>query len=108
MSYRDSARTRSVRDEDYIKEAVEYLKRNVAKGYSLEALKWALINQGKSRVLVEKAVEAVKKELQEQEEIKALQSKPVQAEVVKIIKAEEQTQETEQPKKKNFLARIFG
>lgn len=34
---------------------IEYIKKNLKKGYTEESLKWALINQGYSRILVEDA-----------------------------------------------------
>ena len=36
---------------------IEYFEKNLSKGYTLEALKWALINQGYSRLVVEHALE---------------------------------------------------
>jgi hypothetical protein len=93
----------TLRDENYIKETVDYLKRNMAKGYSLDSLKWALINQGKSRVLIEKSVEIVREEMKKEQEIKSLQSKQVQPQIVEMIREEEQ-----QPRKKGFFSRIFG
>ncbi|PIU75683.1 hypothetical protein COS75_02945 [Candidatus Pacearchaeota archaeon CG06_land_8_20_14_3_00_35_12] len=99
--------SRSLRDEDYIKETVDYLRRNMEKGYSLEELKWALINQGKSRVLVEKSVETIQKEQAQQNEIKAMQSKPVQQQIVQVLD-EKDVQEQEHQRKKGFFLRIFG
>ena len=49
-------------DEDYRRKLTEYLKKNLAKGYNLESLKWALIKQGYSRPVVERAIEDTKKE----------------------------------------------
>jgi phage tail protein X len=49
--------------EDYKKNLVEYIKKNLKKGYTLDALKWALINQGYSRVAVEAAIIQANKEL---------------------------------------------
>ena len=42
---------------------IEYFKKNIAKGYTTEALKWALIEQGYSKVLVDSALEDANKEL---------------------------------------------
>ena len=42
---------------------VEYVKRNVAKGYDFDSLKWALIRQGNSRTDVESAIELVKSDM---------------------------------------------
>lgn len=51
--------------EDYKQKLVNYIKKNYKKGYTSESLKWALINQGYSRILVEKAIETANKELAE-------------------------------------------
>ena len=42
---------------------IEYFKKNIAKGYTTESLKWALIEQGYSKVLVDSALEDANKEL---------------------------------------------
>ncbi|MFH1787646.1 MAG: hypothetical protein ABH811_02550 [archaeon] len=42
---------------------VEYFKKNLAKGYTIDSLKWALINQGYSKIEINRAVEQVNKEL---------------------------------------------
>lgn len=42
---------------------IEYFKKNLSKGYTQEALKWALINQGYSRLIVEHALEDAHKEI---------------------------------------------
>lgn len=40
----------------------DYLERNIKKGYTTDTLKWALVNQGYSKIIVEKAVEEYKKD----------------------------------------------
>lgn len=47
---------RSSRDQ-----LIDYFKRNLKKGYTPDALKWALIDQGYSRVVVEGALEEAQK-----------------------------------------------
>lgn len=42
---------------------VDYVRKNLAKGYSMESLKWALIKQGNSRLEIEKAIKKVEEEL---------------------------------------------
>ena len=44
---------------------VEYFKKNLKKGYTKESLKWALINQGYSKLIVESSLEEAQKELAE-------------------------------------------
>ena len=41
----------------------EYFKKNISKGYTAESLKWALINQGYSRAIVELALDDAHKEI---------------------------------------------
>lgn len=48
---------------DYVGELSEYFKKNLRKGYTKEALKWALVNQGHSKREVEKAIQKVDEEL---------------------------------------------
>ncbi len=42
---------------------IEYFKRNLKKGYTADSLKWALISQGYSRVIVEEAIVEAQKEM---------------------------------------------
>ena len=51
--------TREIRDIDSVKGLIDYLQRNIKKGYRIDELKWALIDQGHSRVSVDKAVKYV-------------------------------------------------
>ena len=41
--------------KDFIQEIVDYIRKNLKKGYKKESLKWALIQQGYSKMEVEKA-----------------------------------------------------
>lgn len=52
-----------MRESEQKKKLIEYIQRNLKKGYTLEALKWALINQGYSKVLVDKAIDDTHQEL---------------------------------------------
>ncbi len=62
-------------------ELLNYLKRNIKKGYTKESLKWALIEQGYSRLEVEKALKNVDVELAR--EAPVLKTKPsIEYEVV--------------------------
>jgi len=54
-----------MRESGRIKNLVDYLKKNLAKGYSFESLKWALINQGYSKAIIERAIIQANKELAE-------------------------------------------
>ncbi len=50
-------------ETNYKKGLVDYFKKNLKKGYTSDSLKIALINQGYSRIAVEKAIEEAHKEL---------------------------------------------
>jgi len=52
----------------------DYFKKNLKKGYTEESLKWALIKQGHSRTVVERAIAQLHKELAEKAPI--LKEKP--------------------------------
>ena len=43
------------RKEGYLKEIVDYIKKNLKKGYTKDSLKWALVKQGYPRLEVERA-----------------------------------------------------
>ena len=88
---------RSLRNEDYIRKLADYLKRNSAKGYQLDTLRWALIKQGHTRTCVEKSIEVATKEMS------ATASKLE-------IREERKVEILEGPKveKKGFFARLFG
>jgi len=60
---------------DYKRKIVDYFKRNLAKGYTPDSLKWALVNQGYSRAIVEMALDQANKELAEKAPI--LKEKPI-------------------------------
>ena len=64
-----------MRKEEYKGKLVEYLKKNLKKGYPEESLKWALVNQGYSRTLVDSALEITHKELAE--EAPVIKEKPI-------------------------------
>lgn len=60
--------------ESYKRQIIDYFKKNLAKGYTSETLKWAMVNQGYSRVVVEDAIEQANKELAEKAPV--LKEKP--------------------------------
>ena len=60
---------------DHKRKIVDYLKRNLLKWYTEESLKWALIGQGYSRVIVEESIEETHQELAKEAPI--LKEKPV-------------------------------
>ena len=54
---------------------IEYFKKNLKKGYTPESLKWALINQHYSRMIVEEALLEANRELATKAPV--LKEKPV-------------------------------
>ncbi|MBS3066014.1 hypothetical protein J4229_03145 [Candidatus Pacearchaeota archaeon] len=61
--------------KNYLQQLADYLKNNLKKGYTKESLKWALVNQGHSKLEVEKAIRLVDAELAS--EAPVLKTKPV-------------------------------
>lgn len=57
-----------------VRKLVDYIKKNISKGYTMDSLKWALLKQGYPRIEVFKAVEIATHELAEQ--APKLQEKP--------------------------------
>ncbi|GBE20062.1 MAG TPA: hypothetical protein ENG87_01295 [Candidatus Pacearchaeota archaeon] len=60
---------------EYKRKLVDYIKRNLSKGYTLDSLQIALTNQGYSRSIVERAIEQANKELAQKAPV--LKEKPV-------------------------------
>lgn len=48
---------------DYVQQLAAYIQSNLAKGYTLDALKFSLMKQGYSRITVEKAIERANMQL---------------------------------------------
>lgn len=82
-----------------IAKMVEYIKKNLKKGYDLNTLKFALISQGYSKVAVDKAMIRATQELAQKAPV--LKAKPV-------IKYEIIDEHDRPVKiKKSFLKRLF-
>jgi len=62
------------REKSLIDELTEYVKKNLRKGYTIESLRWALINQGYNKLQVEKALKKAEMELAS--EAPVLKTKP--------------------------------
>jgi hypothetical protein len=85
--------------ETYIAQLAEYVKKNLKKGYTKESLKWALVNQGHSKIEVEKAMAKVERDLAADAPL--LKTKPEIS--VEIVAPEDAVL-----KKKPFWKRLFG
>ena len=57
------------------KKLMEYLEKNLKKGYTIESLKWSLIKQGYSRTAVDLAIEKVHEEMAKKAPV--LKTKPI-------------------------------
>lgn len=83
---------------DSVKQIVDYLDKNLKKGYKLEDLRWALVNQKHSRIEIEKAIKYVES-----------RTPSAKKEEQKIEEIKEATHEFIMPeKKKGFFGRLFG
>ena len=51
------------RSKSYIEQLAEYIKKNLKKGYTLDALRFSLVSQGYSKFSVEQAIEFMNKQL---------------------------------------------
>ena len=61
--------------DSHIQQIVNYMKRNLSKGYTIESLKWSLISQGYSRSEVDRAISLTHEELAK--EVPKLEEKPI-------------------------------
>jgi len=83
----------------YKRKIIDYLKKNTKKGYPILTLKFALINQGYLRPMVEDAIEQAVKEMAR--EAPVLKEKP-QIEHAVVI------DDTPLPVKKSWWKRLWG
>ena len=85
----------------YKRKIIDYLKKNVRKGYPITTLKFALINQGYLRPMIEESIEEAMREMAR--EAPVLKEKPqIEHEVI----ADEE--ETIVPVKKSWWKRLWG
>lgn len=85
------------KSKNYLEDIVDYIKKNLKKGYTKESLKWALVNQGYSKIEVEKALRAVDLELAKNAPI--LKTEPV---------ITYEATPAEAPEEKPFWKRMLG
>jgi hypothetical protein len=89
-----------MRANEHLRRLVDYLKINLAKGYTVDSLKWALVNQGYSRTEVSKAIEIAHQELAQAAPI--LREKPT----IKYEILDNENQPVEP--KKSWWKKLFG
>lgn len=49
--------------QDHIQQLADYFKKNLSKGYTLDSLRFSLMNQGYSRISVQKAIDLANEQL---------------------------------------------
>ena len=92
-----------MRKDEFTAELVLYIKKNLKKGYTKESLKWALINQGYSKIEVDKALKKADLELAVQ--APELKTKPqIRHEIVSPQEYAGISKITKKP----FWKRLFG
>ena len=91
------------KDFSYLNQLVSYIKKNLKKGYTEESLKWALVNQGHSKLQIEKALKRVEQELAK--EAPVLKTKPkITYEIIEL----KTNTSVEIENKKSFWDKLFG
>lgn len=93
MSYRTKQK------EDHVNNLVDYIKKNMDKGYNPDSLRWALISQGNSRIEVDKAIALAQKEIAKQA--------PAQSNVEPAPQIDIAPENT-QPENKSFWKSLFS
>lgn len=48
---------------DYKRKLVDYIRKNLSKGYTIDSLRWALVKQGYTKSIVEDAIRRANEEL---------------------------------------------
>lgn len=51
------------KSKDYIQQLADHIKRNLAKGYTIDSLRFSLMRQGYSRISVEEAIKRANEQL---------------------------------------------
>ena len=89
---------------DVTSQLVEHIKKNLAKGYTQDTLKFSLISQGYSKLTVERAIEFANKELA----VTAPVMKEKPQITYKIVDEENQPVEVYEKTKKSWWKKIFS
>ena len=87
-----------IRETDYIQQLANYMKKNLSKGYPIDTLRFALLNQGYSRSAVYRATKIANEQLAKS--LPKLKEKPV----IRIIPNPDL--ESNKKKKKGFFSRF--
>jgi SOS response regulatory protein OraA/RecX len=82
----------------------DYIKKNIPKGYTMDALRFSLLSQGYSKTSVEKSIEIANKQLAAQ--APKMQEKPVIK--YETIDNSEMAAKMAAQENKGFFGRLFG
>ena len=92
-----------VREEDYIQQLADYIKKNLVKGYTLDSLRIALESQEYSRSAIERSIELANEQLAKL--APPMKEKPrIKYEIVGNNEIEKSEKEKS---KKGFLGKLF-
>jgi len=86
-------------EKDHKKQLVDYIKSNLKKGYKKESLKWALVEQGHSKLEIQRAFEKAEEEISQERPV----FRNIQEPKMEIIDPSISNE-----KKKGFFSRLFG
>lgn len=90
----------TLRQTDYMQQLADYIKKNLSKGYTLDSLKFALQDQGYSRVSIDRAVQLAN------EQLAKLAPKMIEKPVIKVERIP--ISEQEEKLKISWWRRLFG
>ena len=90
----------TLRQTDYMQQLADYIKKNLSKGYTLDSLKFALQDQGYSRVSIDRAVQLAN------EQLAKLAPKMIEKPVIKVERIP--ISEQEEKPKISWWRRLFG
>jgi len=88
---------------DITSQLIEHIKKNLAKGYNQDTLKFSLMSQGYSRITVENALEKANKELAET--VPEVKEKP---KIIYRLIGEDNNPIQVSEQKKGFWKSLFG
>lgn len=85
----------------------EYIKKNLKKGYTLDSLRFSLLNQGYSKISIENAIDVVNKQIAE--EIPPIEERPeITYKVIADTHEDLEYVKVSLETKKGFFKRLFG
>ncbi len=80
-----------------LRQILDYLEKNLKKGYKLDDLKYVLFNQGYMRIEVEEAIKIISEKI-----------KKAQGDKHKVVEEVQIIEEVAELPKKGFFRRLFG